>query len=133
MASFIFLPVIFYNTCIRKRFSDKQNYTDHDNLDNDQIITLKRGNSSNSFDFNDIYSFCRIIELFCMSDGFVYFLMLCRLIVILISSAAASCRLHRAVLSGLIVFTSGKTLVVVLAEVHYVVLFAYNPYSVARI
>lgn len=57
MASFIFLPVIFYNTCIRKRFSDKQNYTDHDNWDNDQIITLKRGNSSNSFDFNDVYSF----------------------------------------------------------------------------
>lgn len=57
MASFIFLPVIFYNTCIRKRFSDKQNYTDHDNLDNDQIITRKRGNSSNSFDFNDVYSF----------------------------------------------------------------------------
>lgn len=73
MASFIFLPVIFYNTCIRKRFSDKQNYTDHDNLDNDQIITLKRGNSPNSFDFNDVYSFCRIIDLFCMSDGFVCF------------------------------------------------------------
>lgn len=48
-------------------------------------------------------------------------------------AAAVLCRRNRAALSGLIVFTSGKTFVVVLAEVHYVVLFAYNPYSVARI
>ena len=73
MASFFFLPVIFYYICIRKSYPNRQSDADHGKLNGCQLITQKRGNSSNCLNFKKVYSFCRIIELFCMADDFCKF------------------------------------------------------------
>lgn len=57
---FLFLPYeLFYYLCIRKSYPNKQSDADHGNWDGCQLITRKRGNSSNSLDFRWIYSLYR--------------------------------------------------------------------------
>jgi len=46
------IPVgIFLYFCIRKSYPNKQSDADYGNWNGYQLITPKRGNSSNSFDF----------------------------------------------------------------------------------
>lgn len=42
-----------------KSYSNKQSDTDRSNMNGCQIITTKRGNSSNSLDFKEVYSLYR--------------------------------------------------------------------------
>lgn len=62
MALFFFLPAIFHYICIHKSYPNRQSDADHSKLNGCQLITSKRGNSSNSLDFKQVYSFCRITE-----------------------------------------------------------------------
>ena len=46
----------------RKSFPNKQSDADHGNQDGCQLITPKRGNSSNSLDFKEVYSLYRFTK-----------------------------------------------------------------------
>ena len=48
--------------CIRKSYPNRQSDADHGNWNGCQLITRKRGNSSNFLDFKGVYPFCRITE-----------------------------------------------------------------------
>lgn len=56
-----FLNLVLY-FCIRKSYPNKQSDADHGNWNGCQLITRKRGDSSNSLDIKWIYPFCRINE-----------------------------------------------------------------------
>lgn len=61
-----FLNLVLY-FCIRKSYPNKQSDADHGNWNGYQLITRKRGNSSNSLDFKGVYPFCRITKYFLLS------------------------------------------------------------------
>lgn len=42
--------------CIRKSYPNRQSNTEYGNWDGRQLITRKRGNSSNLLDFKEVYS-----------------------------------------------------------------------------
>lgn len=58
-----FLNLVLY-FCIRKSYPNKQSDADHGNWNGCQLVTQKQGNSSNSLEFKEIYSYCRIMQLF---------------------------------------------------------------------
>ena len=53
---------IFFIPLYRKSFPNKQSDADHGNQDGCQLITPKRGNSSNSLDFKGVYSLYRFTK-----------------------------------------------------------------------
>ena len=60
----IFISIIFILLekaflCPHKSYPNKQSDAKHGNWNGCQVITQKRGNSSNSFDFNEVYFLCR--------------------------------------------------------------------------
>mgnify|MGYP005890502513 CR=1 FL=1 len=58
-------PTIHYKKvylCIRKSYPNKQSDADYGNWNGYQVITQKQGNSSNSLDFNEVYSLYRFTE-----------------------------------------------------------------------
>ena len=63
-----FQPEFFLYFCIRKSYPNKQSNADYGNWNGCQLITRKRGNSSNPFDFKEVYSLYRLTEIFCMAD-----------------------------------------------------------------
>ena len=59
-----FLNLVLY-FCIRKSYPNKQSDADHGNWNGCQLVTQKQGNSSNSLEFKEIYSYCRIMQYIC--------------------------------------------------------------------
>ena len=56
-----FLNLVLY-FCIRKSYPNKQSDADHGNWNGCQLITPKRGNYSNSLNFNEVYSLYRFTQ-----------------------------------------------------------------------
>ena len=69
---FIFLPAIFHYICIRKSYPHRQSDADHSKLNGCQVITRKRCNSSNSLDFNEVYSLYRFTKKFRSIKHFLF-------------------------------------------------------------
>ena len=53
-----------------KELPKKQFKAKRSNWDSCQLITLKRGNSSNSLDFKEVYSLYRFTEIYGMAHDF---------------------------------------------------------------